>query len=196
MDDSKEQQQFQVDESLRPIEDFLRSEFDAEVNAIRESKSAMITRITKASAAHLPQPSLRINTTKESAAPFTERESHPSSLTIQSADRRIRWWSITSVAAAALLILGLTVMISIYSHNNTGNPNTDNIASSKIQETQPLPSSLDDDTLAFEISEIERDLDQLQSDLNDSPVGETDSYLAASQLDDAINQFEADLETF
>ena len=196
MDDSIEQQQSHEDESLQPINDFLRCEFNAELAAIRESKNALFTQIAEVSAAHLPQPSLRIDTPDVPTTPLTEKQSHPSSLTIQSADRRIRWWSITTIAAAAVLILGLTVMISIYSQNNTENPNTDNIASSNNPETQPLSSSLDGDTLALDISEIQRDLDQLQSDLNDSPVGETDSYLATSQLDDAINQFEADLETF
>jgi len=199
MKDARELEQFLDDEGLRGTDAFLQEVCAGELEALRDNQHEMFARIAEESAGYLSSSPLRLTSVDEEDGVVTP-VTRLSSTMIHVDDRGIRWQGLAGIAAAAMLLLSLTVLISIYSGNGVTKSGNNKLANSTENDstevsTQESFSSDIDNAYALSFNAIERDLEQMQDNF-DALGNIEDTNDEASSLDDAMNRLAMDMDTF
>jgi len=191
-----------LDEDVRATDDFVRKSMEVYASSIRDETGDAIERICEASSRHLASNGLRLSQDEDSREFESDHRIERSSLIRQwfNRDRGLKFRRVAVVVAAVILTATLAVLFSTIRQNGHGIGNTGNLAERSNPTVSPADDTLlpldDDDALEQAIFAMRDAISEFEDEVIQMNATDSDSYWAGNDLDDAIDVFEAEMDSF
>lgn len=190
-----------LDEDVRLTDDLVRATMEMYASSIRDEGLDVIERICQASSRHLASNGLLLSQDQGSREFESDRRTERSSLIRQwfNRDRGLKFRGVAAVAAVVILTATLAVIFSTIQQNGHGSGNTGELAERSkpiVLPTDDTSMALDDEAFEQAIHAMRDALSEFEDEVIQMNATDSDSYWAGNDLDDAIDVFEAEMDSF